>query len=58
MYSLMFPLPLYLIEMRFAKSILVLDFSFLTNLFLISSRNSLAVFIVSDIVPLNASGMV
>ena len=40
MYSLMFPLPLYLIEMRFAKSVLVSDFSFLANLFLISSRNS------------------
>ena len=57
MYSLMFPLPLYLIEMRFAKSVLVSDFSFLANLFLISSRNSLAVFIVYDIVPLNTSGM-
>ena len=57
MYSLMFPLPLYLIEMRFVKSVLVSDFSFLTNLFLISSRNYLVIFIVSDIVPLNASRM-
>ena len=58
MYSLMFPLPLYLIEMRFAKSVLVSDFSFLANLLLISSMNYLVVFIVSDIVPLNASGTV
>ena len=57
MYYLMFLLPLYLIEMRFSKSVLVSDFSFLANLFLVSSRNSLVVFIVSDIVPLNAYGM-
>ena len=57
MYSLMFPLPLYLIEMRFSKSVLVSDFSLLENLFLIPYRNSLVVFIVLDIVPLNAYGM-
>ena len=55
MYSLMFPVPLYFIEIRFSKSVLVSDFSFLANLFLISSMNSLVVFIVSDIMPLNES---
>lgn len=56
-YSLMFPLPLYLMEIRLAKSVLVSAFSIVANLFSMSSRNPLAVVMSSDIVPVNAYGM-
>ena len=57
MYSRMFPLPLYFIEIKLCKSVLVSALSFFTKRFSISVRNSLALVILSDTAPLNASGM-
>ncbi|KAK0582250.1 hypothetical protein LWI29_023405 [Acer saccharum] len=55
MYSLMFPLPLYFIEIKFCKSVLVSALSFFIKHFSVSARNSLALIIFSDTTPLNAS---
>ena len=54
-YSLIFPFPLYLIEIKLARSILISTLSFLVKRFSIYSRNSLAVVTFSDTVPLKAS---
>ena len=48
----MFPFPLYFNEIRFAKSVLVSAFSFLVNLFSISSGKPLAVVTFSNVVHL------
>ena len=56
-YSRIFPLPLFFIEMRFASNVLVLALSFFKKRFCIYSRNSVAIFMLSETVPLMDSGI-
>lgn len=55
MYFLILPLLLYFIEIRLVKSVLILAFLILAELFSILARNFLTLVILLIIMPLNAS---